>query len=51
MVTQTRTVLGRYAAAGGSYTEVVQRGCGHSPHVEQPTEFTATLMALVESTS
>ncbi|NJC72626.1 alpha/beta fold hydrolase [Planosporangium thailandense] len=49
MVTQTRAVLDRYAAAGGSYTEVVQQGCGHSPHVERPAEFAAALMALVES--
>lgn len=49
MVAQTRAVLDRYAAAGGSYTEVVQAGCGHSPHVERPVEFAAALLALVAS--
>lgn len=46
MVAQTRAVLDRYAAAGGSYREVVYAGCGHSPHVERPTEFTAVLLDL-----
>jgi pimeloyl-ACP methyl ester carboxylesterase len=49
MVAQTRAVLDRYAAAGGSYTEVVHSGCGHFPHVERPAEFAASLVALVES--
>jgi pimeloyl-ACP methyl ester carboxylesterase len=44
MVAQTRAVLGRYAAAGGRYREVVLPGCGHSPHIEYPAEF-ATLLA------
>jgi pimeloyl-ACP methyl ester carboxylesterase len=44
MVAQTRAVLGRYAAAGGRYREVVLPGCGHSPHLEYPAEF-ATLLA------
>jgi pimeloyl-ACP methyl ester carboxylesterase len=45
MVTQTRAVLDRYAAAGGAYREVVLPGVGHSPHVERPQEF---LVALLE---
>jgi pimeloyl-ACP methyl ester carboxylesterase len=49
MVAQTRAVLDRYAAAGGSYTEVVYPGCGHSPHVERPGEFAAALLALVRA--
>jgi len=36
MVGQTRAVLERYAAAGGTFTEVVLDGCGHSPHIERP---------------
>ncbi|MEV4493063.1 alpha/beta hydrolase [Micromonospora coxensis] len=46
MVGQTRGVLERYAAAGGSYREVVLPGCGHSPHLERPAEFVAELLAL-----
>ena len=46
MVGQTRAVLERYAAAGGSFTEVVLDGCGHSPHIERPDEFLAALRAL-----
>jgi pimeloyl-ACP methyl ester carboxylesterase len=44
MVTQTRTVLDRYAAAGGAYREVVFPDVGHSPHVERPQEFTVALL-------
>jgi pimeloyl-ACP methyl ester carboxylesterase len=46
MVAQTRAVLDRYAAAGGSYREIVYAGCGHSPHIERPTEFAAVLLDL-----
>ncbi|MEW2476969.1 alpha/beta hydrolase [Micromonospora gifhornensis] len=46
MVGQTRAVLDRYAAAGGSYREVTLAGCGHSPHLERPAEFVAELLAL-----
>jgi pimeloyl-ACP methyl ester carboxylesterase len=49
MVAQTRAVLDRYAAAGGSYTEVVYGGCGHSPHIERPAEFAAELVKLIAS--
>ena len=44
MVTQTRTVLDRYAATGGAYREVVLPGVGHSPHVERPQEFAVVLL-------
>lgn len=43
MVTQTRAVLDRYAAAGGTYEEVVFPDTGHSPHVERPAEFASAL--------
>lgn len=46
MVSQTRAVLDRYAAAGGSYREIVYAGCGHSPHVERPTDFAAVVRDL-----
>ncbi len=44
MVSQTRAVLDRYAATGGSYREVVLPGVGHSPHVERPQEFVVALL-------
>jgi pimeloyl-ACP methyl ester carboxylesterase len=47
MVGQTQAVLDRYAAAGGTYREVVLPGCGHSPHLERPAEFVAELQALL----
>jgi pimeloyl-ACP methyl ester carboxylesterase len=47
MVAQTRAVLERYAAAGGSYREVVYDNCGHSPHIEYPAEVAAELLRLV----
>jgi pimeloyl-ACP methyl ester carboxylesterase len=47
MVSQTRAVLDRYAAAGGAYAEVVYRNCGHSPHVERPAEVAAELVKLL----
>lgn len=44
MVSQTRAVLDRYAASGGSYREVVLPDVGHAPHVERPQEFVAALL-------
>ena len=44
MVTQTRSVLDRYAATGGAYREVVFPDVGHSPHVERPQEFVIALL-------
>ena len=43
MVGQTRDVLEAYAGAGGSYTEEVFAGVGHSPHVERPERFRSVL--------
>ena len=40
MIAQMRATLDRYAANGGRYTEHVLAGCGHSPHLEYPREFT-----------
>lgn len=45
MVSQTRDVLDRYAANGGSYREIVFENCGHSPHLEQHDEFVEALGA------
>jgi pimeloyl-ACP methyl ester carboxylesterase len=47
MVGQTRALLDRYAAAGGEYRELVFEGTGHSPHIEQPARFAATLADVV----
>ena len=44
MVTQMRSVLDRYAAAGGAYREIVLPDVGHSPHVERPHEFAVALL-------
>jgi pimeloyl-ACP methyl ester carboxylesterase len=46
MVGQMRAVLERYAAAGGSYREVIYDNCGHSPHIEYPAEVAAELQDL-----
>jgi pimeloyl-ACP methyl ester carboxylesterase len=51
MVGQTRAVLERYAAAGGTFTEIVYEGVGHSPHVERPTDFAHTLTTLIPPTT
>jgi hypothetical protein len=39
MLDQTRTVLERYATAGGAYQEVVIQDTGHVPFVEKLSEF------------
>ncbi len=43
MVGQTRDVLERYAAAGGSYREVVYDDAGHFPYVQHPDAFAEAL--------
>lgn len=43
MTAQTRDMLEAYAERGGSYTEEVFTGAGHSPHVERPERFRAVL--------
>lgn len=47
MIAQTRAVLDRYAAAGGTYDEVVIADAGHSPHLEKPAEFGAALREIL----
>jgi pimeloyl-ACP methyl ester carboxylesterase len=49
MVSQTRAVLDRYAAAGGSYREVEIADAGHSPFLEKPAEFAAALLAHLDA--
>ncbi|HSF83629.1 MAG TPA: alpha/beta hydrolase [Anaerolineales bacterium] len=41
MVGQTRAVLEKYAAAGGSFKEVVIQNAGHVPFLEKADEFNA----------
>jgi len=43
MVSQTRSVLLGYAAAGGRFREVVIENAGHGPHLDQPERFGAEL--------
>ncbi len=48
MVSQTRAVLDGYAAAGGSYREVVIGDSGHSPFLEKPVEFSAEFLVALD---
>lgn len=41
MVGQTRAVLEKYKAKGGSFEEVVIADTGHTPYIEKPEEFMA----------
>ena len=43
MVSQTRDVLERYVANGGTSREVAFEGCGHAPHLEREREFVEAL--------
>ena len=49
MLAQTRALLDRYAARGGSYREQVLADTGHSPHLEQPAEFRKHLFAFLRT--
>lgn len=48
MLGQIRNVLEKYAAAGGSYKEVVIDDAGHVPFIEKPEEFNAVFHAHIE---
>ncbi|MBT3388806.1 MAG: alpha/beta hydrolase [Chloroflexi bacterium] len=41
MLAQTRSLLEEYAAAGGSYQEIVIEDAGHVPFIEKPDAFNA----------
>lgn len=43
MKTQTRAVLARYTANGGSVTEVAMPEAGHAPHLDEAAQFDAAL--------
>lgn len=45
MIAQTRAVLERYAANGGSYREVILPDAGHAPHLDEPEVFDTELAA------
>ncbi|MGY6499194.1 MAG: alpha/beta fold hydrolase [Microcella sp.] len=48
MVSQTRAVLEQYAAGDPALVEEISlEGCGHSPHLERPTEFVDAVHALL----
>ena len=49
MIRQTRAVLERYKARGGSYREVVFENCAHSPHIEKTEEFCRVLLEFMGS--
>jgi pimeloyl-ACP methyl ester carboxylesterase len=49
MVSQTRAVLERYQANGGSYQEVVIADTAHSPHIEKPEAFLAAFLPFLSA--
>lgn len=51
MKTQVRTVLKRYNANGGHYSEVALPECGHSPHIEKQAEVVKIFSAFVDDHS
>lgn len=48
MIAQTRAVLEKYAAAGGSFEEHIFADTAHSPHIEKPAEFNALFHAFLK---
>jgi pimeloyl-ACP methyl ester carboxylesterase len=48
MVSQTRAVLERYAAHGGSFREEVFADTGHTPFIERPEAFLEHFLAHLE---
>jgi pimeloyl-ACP methyl ester carboxylesterase len=47
MVSQMRALLDRYQANGGRYREAILSDCGHSPHVERPSEFRSRVFSFL----
>ena len=47
-IAQTRAMLERYAAGGGSVRELVFEGCGHCPLLERSAEVREQLLAQIE---
>jgi pimeloyl-ACP methyl ester carboxylesterase len=48
MVSQTRKVLEKYAAQGGSFREVVIADTGHCPYIEKPEEFMKAFRSILK---
>ena len=48
MLAQTRAVLERYGASGGSYQEVVLEDCAHAPYIEKVAAFNEAFHAHVD---
>ena len=51
MVSQMRAVLDSYASNGGRYEEKVLADCGHSPPLEKPADFNASVFGFVAARS
>jgi pimeloyl-ACP methyl ester carboxylesterase len=49
MISQTRVVLEHYAAAGGTYKEVIIQNAAHIPFIEKPDEFNAIFHSFLDS--
>ncbi|MFI1808911.1 alpha/beta hydrolase [Streptomyces sp. NPDC020422] len=49
MLAQTRHVLDRYAAAGGTVREVAVADAGHAVHIERPEEFGKALIEVLSA--
>jgi len=49
MISQTRAVLEKYQAAGGSYKEIVIKDAAHIPFIEKPNEFNVILHSFLRS--
>ena len=49
MIDQTRAVLEKYAAAGGSFQEIVIQDAGHVPFIEKPAEFNQVFHAHISN--
>jgi hypothetical protein len=47
-IAQTRAMLGRYQAGGGSVREAVLEGCGHGPPIERSAEVREQLLAHIK---
>jgi pimeloyl-ACP methyl ester carboxylesterase len=47
-IAQTRAMLDRYQAGGGSVRELAFEGCGHCPPIERSAEVREQLLAHIE---